>query len=56
VPCATLDVYGSGIQAAMYDARVQAGNPDSPRWALSGFYASVVQPGSVVAGDAIALL
>ena len=45
-PCATLDVYGSGIQAAMYDARVQKGDPESQRWGLSGFYASVVQPGT----------
>ena len=54
-PCATLDVYGAGIQAAMYDARVQAGDPDSPRWGLSGFYASVVRPGPAQAGDPIAL-
>lgn len=53
-PCATLDVYGPGIQAASYDARVQAGDPESPRWGLSGFYASVVQPGTVRAGDTIA--
>ena len=26
-PCATLNVYGSGIQAAMFDAAVQAGDP-----------------------------
>ncbi|HLG59177.1 MAG TPA: MOSC domain-containing protein [Vicinamibacterales bacterium] len=56
VPCATLDVYGPGIQAAIYDARVQAGDPESKRWGLSGFYASVVQPGTVRAGDTIALL
>jgi MOSC domain-containing protein YiiM len=55
-PCATLDVYGSGIQAAMFDARVQAGNPESQRWGLSGFYASVTQAGTVRAGDAIARL
>ena len=54
-PCATLDVYGSGIQAAIYDARVQARDPESKRWGLSGFYASVVQPGTVRAGDTIAL-
>jgi MOSC domain-containing protein YiiM len=54
-PCATLDVYGRGIQAAMYDARVQAGDPASPRWGLSGFYASVVRPATVRAGDTIAL-
>ena len=51
--CATLDVYGTGIQAAMYDARVQKGDPESPLWGVSGFYASVVQPGSVRPGDAI---
>jgi MOSC domain-containing protein YiiM len=37
----------------MYDARVQKGDPDSPLWGLSGFYASVVQPGNVRPGDAI---
>lgn len=55
-PCATLDVYGSGIHAAIYDARVQAGDPGSQRWGLSGFYASVVRPGTVRSGDTIALL
>lgn len=53
-PCATLDVYGRGIQAAMYDARVVAGDTSSPLWGLSGFYASVVRPGWVRAGDPIA--
>jgi MOSC domain-containing protein YiiM len=56
VPCATLNVYGPGIQAAIYDARVQRGDPSSPRWGLSGFYASVTHPGIVNPGDAIALL
>jgi MOSC domain-containing protein YiiM len=55
-PCATLNVYGSGIQAAIYDAQVQAGDPGSQRWGLSGFYASVVRPGMVRAGDTIALV
>lgn len=55
-PCATLDVYGSGIQAALYDARVLAGDASAPRWGLSGFYASVIQPGLVRAGDSITLL
>ena len=54
-PCATLNPYGAGIQAAMYDARTAKGNPESPLWGLSGFYASVVQPGSVRPGDAIVL-
>jgi MOSC domain-containing protein YiiM len=55
-PCATLDVYGPGIQAAMYDARVQAGDDSSPRWGLSGFYASVIQPGMVVPGDEMTMI
>jgi MOSC domain-containing protein YiiM len=53
-PCATLNVYGTGLQAAMYDARVLKGDPESPFWGLSGFYASVVQPGTVRPGDPIA--
>jgi MOSC domain-containing protein YiiM len=56
VPCATLDVYGAGIQAAMYDARVVAGDGRSARWGLSGFYASVVRSGTIRPGDTIALV
>lgn len=52
-PCATLNPYGRGIQAAMYDARVKDGDAASPRWGLSGFYASVVAPGIVRPGDAV---
>ena len=52
-PCATLDVYGSGIQAAMFDARIVAGNAESPLWGLSGFYASVIRPGTIRAGDTV---
>jgi MOSC domain-containing protein YiiM len=53
VPCQTLDVYGSTIQKQIYDSKVKAGNPDSPRWAMSGFYASVQTPGNVREGDEI---
>jgi MOSC domain-containing protein YiiM len=56
VPCATIGVYGKGMEAAVYDAQVQAGHTASPRWGLSGFYASVSQAGIVRAGDAITLL
>lgn len=56
VPCATLNGYGAGIQAAMYDARIQAGDTASLRWGLSGFYAAVVEPGIARAGDSIDLL
>jgi MOSC domain-containing protein YiiM len=55
-PCDTLTVYGQGIQKAMYDAQVRDGDPSSPRWALSGFYASVVLPGTIRPGDPISLL
>jgi MOSC domain-containing protein YiiM len=55
-PCATLHVYGKGIEAAIYDAQTQRGDPASPRWGLSGFYASVVEEGTVRTGDAIALI
>lgn len=54
-PCATLNGYGTGVQAAMYDAQVQKRDPESPLWGLSGFYASVVQPGVVRPGDPIVL-
>jgi MOSC domain-containing protein YiiM len=55
-PCEQLSVYGPEIQKAMYDAKVKAGDPSSPRWAMSGFYASVVQPGTIRPGDPICLL
>lgn len=56
VPCSALDVYGASIQKAVYDARVKAGNPDSPVWGLSGFYASVFEGGSIREQDIINLL
>ena len=56
LPCDTLSVYGTGIQAAMYDARAQAGDAASPVWGLSGFYASVLEPGILRPGAAIALM
>jgi MOSC domain-containing protein YiiM len=40
----------------MYDAQVQAGDPSSALWAISGFYASIVQPGPIRPGDPISLL
>jgi MOSC domain-containing protein YiiM len=52
-PCAQLNVYGRGIQQEIYDAGVKAGDPNSPRWGLSGFYARVLQPGPVRANDVI---
>jgi MOSC domain-containing protein YiiM len=52
-PCATLDVYGSTIQQEIYDPRVKALDHNSPRWGMSGFYASVRRPGPVAPGDTI---
>jgi len=53
VPCATLNPYGKGIQNAIYDQQVKAGDSSSPRWGLSGFYASIVQEGWILPGDRI---
>jgi MOSC domain-containing protein YiiM len=55
VPCSTQDVFRPEIKAEIYDAQVKAGDFNSPRWAMSGFYAAVVEPGLVRTGDEIAL-
>lgn len=55
-PCSTLDVYGPGIKQAIYDEQVKAGDPASPRWGLSGFYAKVVRPGVIRPHDIITLV
>jgi MOSC domain-containing protein YiiM len=55
-PCAALDVYGPAIKQEIYDVQVKAGDPTSPRWGMSGFYARVVEPGPVRPGDPIVIL
>ena len=55
-PCQALNVCGPGLQAAIYDARAAAGDPASPKWGLSGFYASVIRPGIIQPGDEIVLV
>ena len=55
-PCESLNVYGPGIQKAVYDAKVKAGDSTSPLWGLSGFYSSVLRPGTIHTGDPISLL
>ena len=53
VPCKTLLAYGTGIHAAIYDEQVKAGDPSSPKWCLSGMYASVKAPGVIRPGDSV---
>jgi len=55
-PCQQLNVYGPGLQAAIYDELTHAGDPASAKWGLSGVYASVVAPGLIRPGDAIVLV
>ena len=52
-PCTALDVYGDTLKAVVYDPKVKARDYTSPRWGMSGFYASVIEPGPVRAGDPI---
>jgi MOSC domain-containing protein YiiM len=56
VPCRQLDVYGPGIQQELYDKQVKALDPASPRWGKGGFYARVLVPGPVRAGDAVEVI
>jgi MOSC domain-containing protein YiiM len=53
-PCKTLNRY-PGIQSAIFDSLAQAGDPSSPKWGLSGIYASVVTAGRIRPGDEIIL-
>jgi MOSC domain-containing protein YiiM len=55
-PCATLNVYGPGIQHAIFDAQVKEGDASSPRWGLSGFYARVLRSGTIRPGDPVTLV
>jgi MOSC domain-containing protein YiiM len=55
-PCTTLDGYGPGLQKAIYDLQVKAGDPSTPRWGLSGFYARVLKAGTIRPHDIIALV
>ncbi len=52
-PCATLDVYGRGIQKRIFDAQVKALDATSQRWGLSGFYAAVRRPGIIETNDSL---
>lgn len=52
-PCGNLNVYGREIKAELHDARCKAGDTESPLWARGGFYARVVRPGMIQAGDLV---
>lgn len=54
-PCGNLDIYGSAIKAELHDAGCKAGDIQSPHWAHGGFYARVVRPGTIQAGDEVTL-
>jgi MOSC domain-containing protein YiiM len=55
-PCSALEVYGETLKLELYDKLVKQRDPTSPRWGMSGFYASVIAPGPVHAGDAVSLI
>ncbi len=55
-PCSALDVYDVRLKSLVYDAEVKASNPKSPRWGMSGFYASVVTGGLLLPGAPIVFL
>ena len=55
-PCANLNPYGETLRGEIYDERVFARDAGSPKWGMSGFYASVVSPGPVGDGDIIAVV
>jgi MOSC domain-containing protein YiiM len=56
VPCSTIEVYGRGIKADLYESQVKAGDASSPRWALGGFYAAVRRTGVIRQQDIITLV
>ena len=52
-PCSALDIYGETLKQEIYDPQVEQRDPTSPRWGMSGFYASVRAPGAARTGDII---
>lgn len=55
-PCKALDVYGEHLRPQIHDKLVKSGDPTSPHWGMSGFYAAVVQGGEVFPGAPIQFL
>ncbi len=52
-PCRHLNVYGPGIQAAVYEKHAA---PGTGAWGLAGFYCRVLQLGQVLPGDTIEIV
>jgi MOSC domain-containing protein YiiM len=55
-PCRALEIYGETLGRAIYDKQVKALDHTSPRWGMSGFYASVVEAGPIGVSDIIAVV
>jgi MOSC domain-containing protein YiiM len=59
-PCQALDIHNGEerprIQEVIFSPAVKSGDSSAGCWAVSGFYASVPQPGYIGEGDAISLL
>lgn len=55
-PCKQLLHYGEGIHKALFDERVNANDPTSPLWGLSGVYCAVIKSGAIRPGDPVTLL
>ena len=56
VPCSALDIYGESLKREIWDKQMKAGDYHSPRWGMSGFMASVVEPGPARPGDIISVV
>jgi MOSC domain-containing protein YiiM len=54
-PCDALNIYGPSIGEAIYGPEIKRGEFDSPKWGLSGFYASVVRPATIYPNAPIVL-
>lgn len=51
-PCGSLDTYSPELKKEIFEKDMQPGHP---AWGLGGFYAAVLKPGWVRAGDPIVL-
>ncbi len=52
-PCRNLHRYGTGLGKRIFDKKVQNNDVSSLYWGMSGFYASIIQPGNINVLDII---